>query len=153
MPICSKCEKKRQANQFPWRNRKKGIHRGVCSIYSKKTREVWLAKNQSRYLAQIANRRDAWRRELTEKIVCYLEEHPRVNCDFSDPRALEFDHRIPETKTIEISRVLSLGWSWEKTLQEIEKCDVRCANCHRTRTGSTWLCSQVVRRRSAKPET
>jgi hypothetical protein len=27
-----------------------------------------------------------------------------------------------------------LGWSWDKIMAEVLKCDVVCANCHRIRT-------------------
>ena len=42
--------------------------------------------------------------------------------------ALEFHHRDPSQKKFGISS----GWnqSWEKTLQEILKCDLLCSNCH-----------------------
>ena len=56
-------------------------------------------------------------------------------------RCLEFDHRDRATKSAEISRLVAGGFSWEVLLREIEKCDVRCANCHRRRTAdqfSTW---------------
>jgi hypothetical protein len=33
-----------------------------------------------------------------------------------------------------VSLLLSLGHCWETILEEIKKCEVRCANCHRRRT-------------------
>ena len=44
--------------------------------------------------------------------------------------ALEFHHRDPNLKEFGIS---SKGYarSWEKVKQEIEKCILLCANCHR----------------------
>jgi hypothetical protein len=33
-----------------------------------------------------------------------------------------------------VARLVLTGHSWERVLQEIALCDVRCANCHRRRT-------------------
>lgn len=43
--------------------------------------------------------------------------------------ALDFHHRDPSEKDHKISAMLS--GSWEKILQEISKCDLLCACCHR----------------------
>jgi hypothetical protein len=44
---------------------------------------------------------------------------------------LEFHHREPKLKEIVVSKALDWGWSIERILNEIAKCDVLCANCHR----------------------
>jgi hypothetical protein len=53
-----------------------------------------------------------------------------IDCGFADhPVALDFDHRDPELKIADVS---SLLWAPLARLQaELNKCDVRCANCHR----------------------
>ena len=38
------------------------------------------------------------------------------------------------TKTADVTFLAYSLNSWDKVLAEIEKCDVRCANCHRRRT-------------------
>jgi hypothetical protein len=50
-------------------------------------------------------------------------------CDESGPRVLEF-HHVGE-KDLEITRLISGGWSIARIQSEIDKCDVLCANCHR----------------------
>jgi hypothetical protein len=62
----------------------------------------------------------------------YLLEHPCVDCGYPDPRALEFDH-VRGKKSFEISVAISRGLPLIEIMNEIEKCDVRCANCHRIR--------------------
>jgi hypothetical protein len=66
-------------------------------------------------------------------IDAYLSSHPCVDCGLADIAILEFDHRDPVEKRMEIARLASNA-GWPTVLREIEKCDVRCANCHRQRT-------------------
>lgn len=68
----------------------------------------------------------------------YLLEHPCIGCGESNPIALEFDHRDDSDKTIEVSKMVNLGYSIENIKNEIAKCDVRCANCHRIRTAKQY---------------
>lgn len=45
--------------------------------------------------------------------------------------ALEFNHRDPMQKSASISFMVSGGYSWERIMEEINKCSILCANCHR----------------------
>jgi hypothetical protein len=74
------------------------------------------------------------RDNLRKQILAYLLEHPCVDCGESDPVVLDFDHRDPSTKFRSVSRMISGTPSWKRVREEIDKCDVRCANCHRRRT-------------------
>jgi hypothetical protein len=65
--------------------------------------------------------------------LAYLLAHPCVDCGEDDPVKLDFDHRDPAQKKGNIGS-LSAGKPWRLVLREIEKCDVRCANCHVRRT-------------------
>jgi hypothetical protein len=73
------------------------------------------------------------RRETRIKIMEYLSERGCEECGERDPRVLEFDHIDTYEKKIEIARLISSGYSWsaQKLRQEIRKCRVLCANCHR----------------------
>lgn len=46
---------------------------------------------------------------------------------------LDFDH-VKGKKRFHITRALMLGFSYKTILKEIEKCIVRCSNCHRRET-------------------
>ena len=46
----------------------------------------------------------------------------------SDPVVLQFDH--VRGKTRELAEMLNSGSNWDRIIAEIEKCEVRCANCH-----------------------
>jgi len=42
--------------------------------------------------------------------------------------ALSFHHRNPADKEYQIATMFA--WSWKCILQELDKCDLLCANCH-----------------------
>ena len=52
-------------------------------------------------------------------------------CKNDDYRVLEFHHRNPLEKEFTIANMVDRGYSREKLNDEITKCDVLCANCHR----------------------
>lgn len=71
--------------------------------------------------------------ENRERLLEYLLSHPCVECGEADPIVLEFDHINPEEKEKSISALVR-SRKWESVMQEIEKCQVLCANCHKRRT-------------------
>jgi len=50
------------------------------------------------------------------------------------PYVMDFDHRDPSEKVLNLSKVYAFGK--EKLLAEVKKCDIVCSNCHRIRTFS-----------------
>lgn len=67
-----------------------------------------------------------------QKIVRIKKARGCVDCGYNEhPAALHFDH-VRGKKKFVISQ--SVGVSWERVLEEIKKCEVRCANCHAIRT-------------------
>jgi hypothetical protein len=52
-------------------------------------------------------------------------------CGFADFRALEFHHRQRGEKDSNVSDMVRGAMSLENIRQEISKCIVLCANCHR----------------------
>ena len=63
----------------------------------------------------------------------YLENKACIDCGNSDIRVLEFDH-VRGTKIDCVSVGVKDSWSVEKLVEEINKCEVRCANCHKIMT-------------------
>lgn len=56
-----------------------------------------------------------------------------IDCGYNRwAEALDFDHRNMDEKKIGIARIYMC--SKERILEEIAKCDIRCANCHRHKT-------------------
>jgi len=62
----------------------------------------------------------------------YLKKHQCVDCGEKDPVVLEFDHF--KNKLIEVSKLVGNVSPFKKMGDEIDKCEIRCANCHRRKT-------------------
>jgi hypothetical protein len=65
-----------------------------------------------------------------------LKQKPCLDCRVQYPSyVMDFDHRDRKTKLTTINRMINYhSYSKKKILEEIEKCDLVCANCHRIRT-------------------
>jgi hypothetical protein len=66
----------------------------------------------------------------------YLAEHPCVDCGESDIEVLEFDHLQPYGPG---NRGV-FGWrvTRKRMIEEINRCEVRCSNCHTRKTRRDW---------------
>ena len=85
--------------------------------------------NKEQYLERNKNKKIEMRNYLNK-----IKNVPCMDCGIQyPPYVMDLDHRDPEQKIDNVGRFISSG-SWDKLIQEIEKCDVVCANCHRERT-------------------
>lgn len=75
-------------------------------------------------------------RRIRQTIYDYVRAHPCVVCGEDDPVVLEFDHIDQTEKSYTISDMIRCGFSTERIFDEISKCRVLCANCHRRHTAT-----------------
>ena len=130
---CSRCGEAKRIDEFPIKNKATGLRRVWCRDCCRAYGREHYQKNKPVYLAKAARRRGPDRQRIRDLIRQYLLAHPCVDCGETNILLLDFDHRDRSEKRDMISRI-ALGGSWPRVLREIEKCDVRCANCHRLRT-------------------
>lgn len=75
-------------------------------------------------------------RERTKRLRILVDSAkniPCMDCGIKYPSyVMDFDHR--ENKIENVSGMVSRGVAVSKILEEISKCDIVCANCHRVRT-------------------
>jgi hypothetical protein len=89
----------------------------------------WYLKNRAKVIA--ANRR---RRVRIRQWLANYKRKPCADCKRRyPPYVMDFDHRDPTTKRHLVSLLARHG-SWKRLQEEIVKCDLVCANCHRIRT-------------------
>lgn len=91
-------------------------------------------ENKDKYIARARIHDKKRRTEILVFVFDYLKTHPCIDCGNNDPIVLEFDHRVGEKKSFNVSDFARSGYSLSTVKAEIEKCDVRCANCHRLAT-------------------
>lgn len=130
---CYMCRQYKTVEQFAFADMRTGARQTHCRVCHAAYRRAHYVANKPDYIrraiAQVSGRRAQNRREIYE----YLKLHPCVDCGESDVMVLEFDHRDRELKWKAIG-VLAVTKRWQRVLDEIGKCDVRCVNCHRRRT-------------------
>jgi len=72
-----------------------------------------------------------WRKNTKAKMILISGEKCCI-CGFNQfTEALEFHHLDPETKESTLSNLMANGRSWNKLCEELQKCILVCANCHR----------------------
>ncbi len=75
-------------------------------------------------------RKRKWVRIQRDKYEAYKTTISCQICGENHLACLDFHHKTKNDKKLRISR--QIGWmSFEKVLEEIKRCDVLCANCHR----------------------
>ncbi len=111
---------------------------------------AWYARNKGDHVRRVATRNKRVRGEHQQRMATYFLSHPCADCGEADLRVLELDHDDPAEKTAGVGRLLATGLPWATVLAEIDKCTVRCANCHRRRTAESyawWRSAAESRRR------
>lgn len=131
MGRCSRCKAEKPDEEFAWRRRAQGQRDTYCRLCRADYKREHYAANKARYIASARQRKIALVEERTQYLVAFLREHPCIDCGENDPIVLEFDHL--RDKKFSISEGMQ-GRRWQDVLDEIAKCEVVCANCHRRRT-------------------
>lgn len=139
MKECKRCRKGKPDSEF-WKSRKNpgGLY-SYCKPCARKSRLGYIHADRENHNRK---QRDAYARKR-QLIWDYLSDHPCVDCGEIDPVVLDFDH-VRGEKKFNISD--GMRCSIERISQEIEKCEVRCANCHRRITYAR-RCSSVAEQR------
>lgn len=127
MKLCSKCKLLKNESEFSVKkNLKLKAHCISCSRvmvrnHYQNNKEYYRKRNQKR------------KKESKKFLIDFLQKNPCVDCGERDPVVLEFDHIDPKQKTENVSWLVCSS-TLPKIKEEIKKCVVRCANCHKRRT-------------------
>ena len=99
----------------------------VRAAKNKEYQKKYYQANKEYYIRKAAEKKEAmriWFNDLKSFLKC-------SNCPENNAICLDFHHRDPKKKEIGLSAVVQQGWSENRILKEIEKCDVLCSNCHK----------------------
>ena len=126
MKTCSRCELNKPASEFRKdSSRKDGLY-VYCKDCCKKVSHKRYRERHAPAVAKRSKERDTLHRERINSIKA---QNGCNRCDENDHRCLDFHHIDPTTKVFVIGN--NIKRSWVVLEQEIEKCEILCANCHR----------------------
>lgn len=131
--ICKKCNRLLTEDCFTIKNKETGKRFSYCRDCKSKYNKEWLAKNKKRQNRIVAERHRKLHNEANEFLWNYKLAHSCVDCGENDPIVLEFDH-VRGEKVEAVGKMARDEKPIEKVLEEIAKCEVVCANCHKRRT-------------------
>lgn len=130
---CYCCGKVKDITEFVFRNKSSNRRQYECNPCRKEIKRKQYQKNKKQWIKRVSERNARVRQECREKLWDYLSTHPCIDCGEQDRRVLQFDH-VRGTKKAGVAQIVNRGNGWNSVLREIEKCEVRCANCHTKRT-------------------
>ena len=133
MKQCNHCGEYKTEDEFSWRWKNKGIRQNACKSCKAKQDNKWYKSRSTEHIQNVTDRRREKIQDARRYVWDYLSTHPCVDCGETDPTVLEFDH-VRGRKTKTISELAGQGYSIGRIQKEINKCEVRCANCHRRKT-------------------
>lgn len=130
MKKCSKCSEYKEEDLFS-QNKKRadGLQSFCKSCAAAHARHLCQTTDRMKKIAERNKENRARNRKFLWE---YLKTHPCVDCGESDPIVLEFDHQ--RDKASNLADMSRNGFSIQKIVEEIDKCVIRCANCHRRKT-------------------
>jgi len=126
--ICKRCGFEKSIELFNQNGQ--GGKQSYCKNCKGAEWSEWYARNgnRERFLKKTYEHHVKHRLANRQRLLTYLQDHPCVDCGETDPVVLVFDH-VRGVKEFNIS-TKSATSSWKRILREIEKCEVRCSNCH-----------------------
>ena len=169
MKTCVKCHVSKPVDQFHALTKAKDGKKSSCKACRSIERTQFYHDNIEKEKAycvaykekfperrkESANKWAAKRYKLWRNKLNFLKDNPCMDCGkHYPPCAMDFDHRDDEDKSFMISVGVS---KYEEVFNaELAKCDLVCANCHRTRTknranGASWYCSVYLSKFKTEP--
>lgn len=126
---CCTCKKEKPEESFYFKHKALGVRSGTCKTCQHSYVGDYYLKNRSSYIKRAGIRNREVRRDTCRRAEEYLKTHSCVDCGETDPTVLHFDH-VSGIKRACVSSLRTMGFSWNIIAKEIEKCEVRCSNCH-----------------------
>ena len=155
--VCRVCAKTKPLTEFPFRSLKRQTRQWICLLCQRAYTNEWYTRNRKRQIAKARIRRDHHAAQLRSWVRAYLSDHPCIDCGETNVDLLDFDHL--RDKRANVSTLTHVAVSWDLVKREIQKCEVRCANCHRRKTAHAigsyrvrWLLQRPGRDSNPRPQ-
>jgi len=98
-------------------------YKGKEKEYNKK----WYENRKEQQIKEVKEHRIEilkWYKEYKKQFKCN-------RCPENHPACIDFHHPDPNKKHLSVSAMITNGYSKEKIIEEINKCEPLCCNCHR----------------------
>lgn len=121
---CYNCKKNKDVSNFSKNSSRPTGYNSQCKECHKEYRRSHYLKNKDKYIQKAKLNREKFRKwfiEFKSKLKC-------KNCGENRHWVLDFHHK--KNKDVEVSKLVG-NCSKKRILEEINKCEVLCANCHR----------------------
>jgi len=99
----------------------------------KKASAAHYQKHKKQYKSRVAKRNKHQRQTNREFVARVKRMMCCVDCGEQDPIVLEFDH-VRGKKKRNLADMANQSYCINTIKEEMRKCDIRCANCHRKKT-------------------
>jgi len=136
---CYKCKKIFQLTCFNKNKARKDNLQTSCIVCQRQASKKYYNRNKKRCINVIGlNKRRRALENYIEIITKYLNM-PCTDCKkVYHPASMVFDHKVGSEKNIYrnqgVNYLVRDGYSKKSIIEEIDKCDVRCQNCHFLKT-------------------
>ncbi|WP_292682611.1 hypothetical protein [Microbacterium sp. SCN 69-37] len=127
---CGTCRETKPLTDFNRKRRRPDGLQETCRECNRASSRRYYAEHREQHVRVVVARTARRRVEAKEHLLAYLRSHPCVDCGIGDIRVLDFDHRPQSSKRKDVMQLVKEGFSIRIIQDEVDKCDVRCRNCH-----------------------
>lgn len=125
--ICTKCGLEKPITEFNFVSKKTGVRKARCKeCQYARQRELYETRYKGRYKVRLKQNKSN-HREIVKQLIDDIKQQGCCVCGEKDPCCLDFHHLRDKQFCISNATDRSIS----KIKEELEKCIVLCANCHR----------------------
>ena len=132
MKECSKCKISKDLDSFGNNAKKSDGKQNWCRDCVNEYNTAYYKRTPEKNTARKANKAKAVN-EGRAYVIEYLSKNTCIDCGEPDWVVLTFDH-VRGNKLYNVGTMVANGHKLEAIIAEIDKCVVRCANCHQRKT-------------------
>jgi hypothetical protein len=132
---CSICKIPKDIKEFNKNKARKDGLSTMCKICNRENSKKYYQTKGTSHKQYVVSKNKERKKDVKLYLLHIFLHSSCKDCGTKDHRVFEFDH-VRGVKSYDVSVMASRGISLEKVKEEISKCDIVCANCHRIRTYS-----------------
>lgn len=125
MKICSRCNEEKELTAFYRAATMKDGYQPCCKTCA----DIQTKNSRSKKLDHYRGLQQKYKKIRQTALLELKRKETCVVCGEDEPVCLDFHHVDPTTKLFDVSDIK--GYGLQKINEEINKCVVICANCHR----------------------